>query len=105
MMDHQGKRTATVYKQCHEENQKQLKITEATEYLGNDPENKVKARHLFNIVNTVFKDNGLSLPSSTRIEIWGHDKKKQPFIVALFTSTSDVRSFENQSAQARKDTK
>ena len=53
---------------------------------------------LFNKVSTVFKDNGLSLPSSTQDEIWGNDKKKNPFIVALFSHTSEARTFENQAA-------
>ena len=98
MMEHQGHLTSTVYKQVHEENQKQLKLTEVSELLGNDLDGK----NLFNKVSSVFKDNGLSLPSSTRIEIWGHDKKKNPFIVAQFSNTSEARTFENQAAQARK---
>ena len=36
MMEHQGKLTSVVYKQVHEENQKQLKLTEVLEFLGND---------------------------------------------------------------------
>ena len=43
LLEQQGKLTTTVYKQCHEESQKQLKLTEATEYLGNDPDHKVQA--------------------------------------------------------------
>ena len=76
MMEHQGHLTSAVYKQVHEENQKQLKLVEVSEHLGNDSDRKVQARNLFNKVSSVFKDNGLSLPSSTRIEIWGHDKKE-----------------------------
>ena len=45
---------------------------------------------------------GLSLSSSTRFEIWGRDKKKNPLIVDLFSNTSEARIFENQAAQARK---
>ena len=62
----------------------------------------VRAQNLFNTVRSVFQDNGLVLPSSTNIKIWGQDKKKQPFTLALFSSTSDARTFENQVAQARK---
>ena len=76
LVDHQGKLTSTVYKQRYEENQKQLKLMEVSEYLGNDPDRNVRARNLFNTVRTVFHDNGLTLPSSTRIEIWGHDEKR-----------------------------
>ena len=75
MLEHQGNLTSVVYKQVYEENQKQLKLTEVSEFLGNDSDRKIQARNLFNKVSTVFKDNGLSLPSSTRFEIWGHDKK------------------------------
>ena len=102
MMEHQGHLTSAVYKQVHEENQKQLKLTEVSELLGNDSDRKVQAKNLSNKVSSVFKDNGLSLPSSTRIEIWGHDKKKNPFVVAQFSNTSEARTFENQAAQARK---
>ena len=70
--------------------------------MGNYSDRKVQARNLFNKVSSVFKDNGLSLPSSTRIEIWGHDKKKNPFVIAQFSNTSEARTFENQAAQARK---
>ena len=91
-----------MYKQCHEENQKQLKLTEISEYLGNDSDRKVQARNLFNKVSTVFKDNGFNLPSR---EIWGQDKKKQPITLALFATTSDARTLENQVAQARKKSK
>ena len=101
-MEHQGNLTAVVYEQVYEENQKQLKLTEVLEFFGNDSDQKVQARNLFNKVRTVFQDNGLSLPSSTRFEIWGHDKKKNPFIVALFSNTSEARTFENQAAQVRK---
>ena len=99
MMEHQGNLTSVVYKQVHEENQKQLKLTEVSGFLGNDSDRKVQARNLFNKVSSVFNDNGLSLPSSTRIEIWGHDKKKNPFVVAQFSNTSEARTFENQAAQ------
>ena len=102
MLEHQGNLTAVVYKQVYEENQKQMKLTEVSEYLGNNPDRKVRARKLFDTVRSVFQDNGLVLPNSTRIEIWGQDKKKQPFPLALFSSTSDARTFENQVAQARK---
>ena len=50
MVEHQGKITAMVYRQCHEENQKQLKLTEASEYLENDPDRKVLAQNNFNTV-------------------------------------------------------
>ena len=86
MMEHQGHLTSAVYKQVHEENQKQLKLVEVSEHLGNDSDRKVQARNLFNKVSLVFKDNGLSLPSSIKIEIWGYDKKKNPFVVAQFSS-------------------
>ena len=102
MMEHQGHLTSVLYKQVHEENQKQLKLLEVSEFLGNDSDRKVQARNLFNKVSSVFKDNGLSLPSSTKIEIWGYDKKKNPFVVAQFSNTSEARTFENQAAQARK---
>ena len=76
---------------------------EVSEYLGNDPDRKVRARNLFNTVRTVFHNNGLTLPSSSRIEIWGQDeKKKQPLTLALFLSTSEARTFENQFVQARR---
>ena len=97
-MEHQGKLTATVYKQCHEESQKQLKLLEAKEYLGNDTDHKVRYRNLLNTFSTAFKNNGLNLPSSAQFKIWDHDKKKQPFILALFSSTSNARTFEIEAA-------
>ena len=41
--EHQGKLTSTVYKLCHKDSQKILKLTEASEYLGNDPDRRVEA--------------------------------------------------------------
>ena len=58
MLEHQGNLTSVVYKQVYEENQTQLKLTEVSEFLGNDSDGKVQARNLFNKVSTVFKDNG-----------------------------------------------
>ena len=57
MLENHGNLTAVVYKQVYEENQKQLKLTEASEFLGNDSDRKVQARNLFNKISTVFKDN------------------------------------------------
>jgi len=59
LMEHQGKLIATAYKQCHEESQKQLKLIEATEYLGNDPDLKILARNLLDAVSNALKKTGL----------------------------------------------
>ena len=40
MMEHQGHLTSAIYKQVYEENQKQLKLHEVSEYLGNDSDRK-----------------------------------------------------------------
>ena len=45
-----------VYKLCHEDSQKTLNLTEASEYLGTDPDRKVQARNLFNKVSSVFQE-------------------------------------------------
>ena len=56
----------------------------------------------FNKVSTVFHVKGLKLPQSTRIEIRGQDKKKDPFILALCSTKAKARTFENQMAEARR---
>jgi len=42
LAEQQGELTSTMYKLCHEESQKTLKLTEATEHLGNNSDQKVQ---------------------------------------------------------------
>ena len=81
---------------------KKLKLLDVSEYLGNDSDRKIKVKNLFNKVKSVFQEKGLNLPNSTQIEICGQNSKKQPFVLVLFSKSSDARTFENQAAQARR---
>ena len=63
---------------------------------------QVQVGNLFNKVSSAFQEKGLSLPKRTRNKIWGQDKRKQPFILSLFSNSSEARTFENQVSQARK---
>ena len=49
----------------------------------------------------MFSANNLTFPSSTNIEVRGY-KKKEFFILALFSSIAEAKTFENQAAEARK---
>ena len=75
---------------------------DVSEYLGNISDRKIQAWNLFNKVQSVFQEKGLNLLKSTRFETWGQDSKKQTFVLALFSNSSDARMFENKAVQARK---
>ena len=49
---------------------------------------RAQASNIFYKMKSMFNDNNLKLPKSTSIEVRGQNKKKEYFILALFTSIS-----------------
>ena len=66
-----------------------------TEYRAQDT-------NLYSKVEAMFNENHLKFPSSTSIEIRGQNKKNVLYILALFSSIAEAKTFENQAAKARK---
>ena len=50
----------------------------------------------------MFDDKNIKLPKSTSIEVRGQNKKKEYFILALFSSVSEAKTFEHQAAEGRR---
>ena len=63
---------------------------------------RAQGSNIYNKVKAVFSNNHLKLLSMTNNEVRGQNKKKKYFILALFSSISEARTFENQAAKARK---
>ena len=57
---------------------------------------------IFSKIKSMFNDNNLNLPKSTSIEVRGQNKKKEYFILALFSSISEAKTFEHQVAEGRR---
>ena len=57
---------------------------------------------IFSKVKTMFNVNNLKLQNSTSIEVRGENKKKEYFILALFSSISEAKTFEHQAAEGRR---
>ena len=73
------------------------------EYIAKDiTDYRAQASNIFSKVKTMFNDNDLKLPKSTSIEIRGQNKKKEYFILALFSSISEAKTFEHQAAEGRR---
>ena len=60
------------------------------------------ASSIFTKIKSMFSDNHLNLPKSTSIEVRGKNKKGEPFILALFSSPSEAKTFEHQAAEGRR---
>ena len=60
------------------------------------------ASSIYTKVKSMFSENHLNLPKSTSIEVRGQNKKKEYFILALFSSISEAKTFEHQAAEGRR---
>ena len=63
---------------------------------------RAQASSIFSKVETMFNDNNLKLPKTTNIEVRGQNKRKEYFILALFSSISEAKTFEHQGAEGRR---
>ena len=50
---------------------------------------------IFTKLKSMFTENQLNLPKSTSIEVRGKNKKNELFILALFSSPSEAKTFEH----------
>ena len=92
-----------MYKIQFEKCQKLLKLWDMGEYIVKDTiDYRAQASSIFSKVKALFNDNNLKLPKSTSIEVRGQNKKKEYFILALFSSLSEARAFEHQAAEGRR---
>ena len=57
---------------------------------------------IFTKLKSMFSENQLNLPKSTSIEVRGKNKKNELFILALFSSVSEAKTFEHQAAEGRR---
>ena len=98
-----GKLSSYMYKVQFEKCQKLLKLWDMGAYISNDTTDyRAQASSIFSKIKTLFTDNNLKLPKSTSIEIRGQNRKKEYFILALFSSLSEARAFEHQAAEGRR---
>ena len=56
----------------------------------------------FTKIKSMFSENHFNLPKSTSIEVRGKNKKNELFILALFSSASEAKTFEHQAAEGRR---
>ena len=61
-----------------------------------------QASSIFSKVKTMFNDNNLKLPKNTSIKVRGQNRKKEYFILALFSSVSEAKTLEHQAAEGRR---
>ena len=94
--------TAQVYHNEHEKSQTQLKLVETKEYLGKEGDFNAQSKVLTDNIVRIFTEQKLNFPASTRIALMGHNKKKEPFVLAKFATETDARTFEHQMSVARK---
>ena len=59
------------------------------------------ASSIYTSVKAMFTENHLHLPKSTSIEVRGQNKKKECFILALFSSISEAKTFEHQATDGK----
>ena len=98
-----GKLTSFVYKTQYERCQKQLKLWNMEEYVDKKiADYRAQASSLFTKIKSMFSENHLNFPKSTIIEVRGKNKKGDLFILALFSSSSEARTFEHQAAEGRR---
>ena len=103
LTDQVGKLSSYMYKIQFEKCQKLLKLWDMGEYIAKDTTDyRAQASSIFSKVKNLFNDNNLKLPKSTSIEVRGQNKKKEYFILALFSSLSEARAFEHQAAEGRR---
>ena len=98
-----GKLTAHVYKIQYEKCQKLLKLWDMGQYIAKGiTDYCAQASSIFSKVKTMFNDNNLKLLKRISNEVRGQNKKKEYFILALFSSISEVKTFEHQAAEGRR---
>ena len=89
-----GKLFSYVYKIKYEKCQKLLKLWDMGQYIAKDiTDYRAQASSIFSKIKSMFNDNNLKLPKSTYIEVRGQNKKKEYFILALFSSISEAKTF------------
>ena len=98
-----GKLASFVYRTQYERCQKQLKLWDMDQYIEKgSTDYRALASSIFTKVKSMFSENHLHLPKSTSIEVRGQNKKKEYFILALFSSISEAKTFEHQAAEGRR---
>ena len=82
-----GKLASFVYKTQYERCQKQLKLWDMDKYIEKGiTDYRALSSSIFSKIKSMFNNNHLNLPKSTSIEVRGHNKKKDYFLLALFSS-------------------
>ena len=98
-----GKLASFVYKTQYERCQKQLKLWNMDKYVDKSiTDFRAQSSSIFTKIKSMFSDNHLNLPKSTSIEVRGKNKKNELFILALFSSISEAKTFEHQAAEGRR---
>ena len=81
-----GHLTAQVYKNEYEICQTQLKLVGTIEYLGEGSEFNAQSKTLHENIKRIFNEQKLTFPASTKFILMGHNKKKEPFVLAKFAT-------------------
>ena len=97
-----GHITANAYHNEFEKCQTQLKLVETQDYLGDGGNFAAQSKSLTDNIRRIFSEQKLKFPASTNIALLGHNKKKEPFVMAKFATDGDARTFEHQLSVARK---
>ena len=63
---------------------------------------RAQSSSIFTKLKSMFSENHLNLPKSTSIEVRGKNKKNELFILALFSSPSEAKTFEHQASEGRR---
>ena len=89
--DQVGKLSSFVFKIQYKQCQKQLRLLDMEQYIAKDiTDYHAQASSIFSKIKSMFNDNHLKLPKSTRIAVRGQNKEKEYFILALITSISEA---------------
>ena len=103
LTDQVGKLTSFVYKTQYERCQKQLKLWNMDRYIDKSiTDYRAQSSSIFTKLKSMFSENQLNLPKSTSIEVRGKNKKNELFILPLFSSPSEAKTFEHQAAEGRR---
>ena len=97
-----GHLTAQAYHNEYEKCLAQLKLVETQDYLGKEADFIAQSRTLTDNIVRIFTEQKLTFPASTRVILMGHNKKKEPFVIAKFATETDACTFEHQMSVARK---
>ena len=94
--------TVQAYHHEYEKVQCEIKLLDTREYLGNEGNFQAQSKTLTDNIVRIFTEQKLIFPSSTKIALMGHNRKKEPFVMAKFATETDARTFEHQMSVARK---